>query len=76
MNIAPPVRVICGTSWNGTEFIYNVQRDTWQACDDITIGCDHVADEHDLPDAENCRRAENCCFIAPIRLEEYVDSAS
>ena len=71
-----PTRIICATSWNGTEFVYNVQNDTWQMMDNVTIGSEHHATEDFLADAENCRIAENCAFVTAARIEDYIDPSA
>ncbi len=69
------MKTINATSWNGTEFVYNVQKDTWEMSDNVTIGNDHEATEDFLPDAENCRQRENCSFIGSLRIETCEEAA-
>jgi hypothetical protein len=62
--------IITATSWNGTPFVYNRSRDTWQPSDEVTIGRQHEAVAGDMQAAMDCAELERALFTA-ITLDEY-----
>ncbi len=64
------MKTINATSWNGTSFVYNNARDTWEMSDNVTIGKDHEATEANLEAATICAERENALFKS-ITVDEY-----
>ena len=62
---------INATSWNGTAFVYNRARDTWEMSDNVTIGRDHGATEADMENAGECAAREKMIVAGSITLDEY-----
>lgn len=62
--------VIVATSWNGTPFVYNRARDTWQPYDETSIGRDHEVVPGDIHDALDCAERERALFGA-ITIDQY-----
>ncbi len=62
-------------TWNGTAFVYNAERDTWQMMDNVTIGPDHHADGSDLFAARECAMREKILFNDSIHIDTIDDEA-
>jgi hypothetical protein len=58
------MQVIIGTSWNGTPFIYNVEKGTWDNMHSITVGAEHNATGADLYAAQQQAIEEGARHIA------------
>lgn len=65
---------INATSWNGTAFVYNRARDTWEMSDNATIGKYHEAGQEQLEAATICADRENALFKS-ITVDEYESAA-
>lgn len=48
MNTPSTFNTIVTTSWNGTPFVYNNERDTWEMSDNTSIGKEHKATGGDM----------------------------
>lgn len=67
------MQIITATSWNGTAFTYNVDRDRWEMTDEITIGEQHVADEGDLTVARMRAEEEDAPALADSAMLVDID---
>lgn len=58
------MNIITATSWNGTSFTFNVEKNRWDMTDNVTIGEAHRADEGDLRVAREQAENDGALFLA------------
>lgn len=56
--MSTPKQYISATSWNGTEFYFNVHEQAWQMADNTVLTEEHDATEEDMVDARIRAKAE------------------
>lgn len=62
-------------TWNGTAFVYNAYKDTWEMMDSVTIDEHHHADGGDLFAARECATRERVLFNDSIHVDTIEEPA-